>query len=305
MKTLKLTLVSLLITLTAALPALAVPRVFVSGLGNDANPGSLTSPKRSFASALTVTDAGGEIVVLDSAGYGPVTVNKAVSIISPAGVYAGITVTSGDGITVSAGASDKVILRGLTINGAGGGRFGINITAAGAVHIESCVVSGMSGGTGIVSNLPSTSPLRIFINDTIVRENISYGIYLVADSGSLIKASIDRCRVEGNGAGILNGTGTQGTFHDSVIAENFSNGVFGSGAGSIANVETCVVSHNGGDGISLAAFGTVRVSNSIVTDNDSFGFRTSGGAFESRGNNTVRGNAGGDTSGAITVIPGT
>src|SRR5438876_3712916 len=89
------------------LPALAVPRVFVSGLGNDANPGSLTSPKRSFGSALTVTDAGGEIIVLDSAGYGPVTINKSVSIIAPPGVYAGVTVTSGNGITVAAGSSDQ------------------------------------------------------------------------------------------------------------------------------------------------------------------------------------------------------
>src|SRR5207302_10677152 len=117
MKTSKSLLIYLFITLAAALPAAAVPRVFVSGLGNDANPGSLTSPKRSFTSALTVTDAGGEIIVLDSAGYGPVTINKSVSIISPTGVYAGITVTSGNGVTVSAGASDVVILRGLTING--------------------------------------------------------------------------------------------------------------------------------------------------------------------------------------------
>src|SRR5438477_7651459 len=120
MKTIKLTLTSLLITLAAALPALATPRTFVSGLGNDANPGSLTSPKRSFGSALTVTDPGGEIIVLDSAGYGPVTVTKSVRIVCPTGVYAGITVTSGDGIAVSAGASDTVVLRGLTINSAGG-----------------------------------------------------------------------------------------------------------------------------------------------------------------------------------------
>src|SRR5207302_6412654 len=117
METSKSFLISLLITLAATLPALAVPRVFVSGHGSDSNPGSITSPKRSFASALTVTDAGGEIIVLDSAGYGPVTIGQSVSINSPTGVYAGITVTSGNGVTVSAGASDVVILRGLTING--------------------------------------------------------------------------------------------------------------------------------------------------------------------------------------------
>src|SRR5207302_1925340 len=185
-------------------------------------------------------------------GYGPVTINKAVSIISPLGVYAGVTVPSGDGITVSAGSNDKVILRGLTINGAGG-RFGINITAAGAVHIENCVVSGMSA-TGIASNLPSTSPLWVFLKDTVVRENTSYGIYLVAASGGLTKASIDRCRIEGNGGAILIGAGMHATIRDSVIAENFG-GVFGAGSGSIANVETCVVSHNGGNGIAVGAFG--------------------------------------------------
>src|SRR6266446_6939880 len=105
MKTFKVILASLLIALAAALPALANPRTFVSGLGSDSNPGTLASPKRTFASALTVTDAGGEIVVLDAAGYGPVTINKSVSIISPPGVYAGINVpdANSDGITVNAG----------------------------------------------------------------------------------------------------------------------------------------------------------------------------------------------------------
>src|SRR2546425_807205 len=106
MKTSKLILSSVLFTLIITLPAAAAPRTFVSGLGNDANPGSITSPKRTFASALTATDAGGEIIVLDSAGYGPVAISQSVSIISPLGVYAGVTVTSGNGIDVSIGSSN-------------------------------------------------------------------------------------------------------------------------------------------------------------------------------------------------------
>src|SRR5205823_723705 len=158
------------------LPAAAVPRVFVSGLGNDANPGSLTSPKRSFTSALTVTDAGGEIIVLDSAGYGPVTINKSVSIICPTGVYAGVTVTSAgsaSGITISAGANDVVILRGLTINNAGG-FYGIVGSTAGMVHVESCVISGFGvvGGAGIAWNAAG----QLFVKDTVCRENFD-GIY--------------------------------------------------------------------------------------------------------------------------------
>ena len=54
-------------------------------------------------------------------GTAPFTITKAISIIAPPGVYAGLSPTAGqDGVTVTAGVSDKVVLRGLTINGQGG-----------------------------------------------------------------------------------------------------------------------------------------------------------------------------------------
>jgi hypothetical protein len=67
---------------------------------------------------------GGEIFVLNSADYGPVTINKAVSITSE-GAAARILATSGAAITMSPGASDFVKLRGLTIDGANSGAVGI------------------------------------------------------------------------------------------------------------------------------------------------------------------------------------
>src|SRR5262249_54412423 len=69
-------------------------RTFVSGQGSDSNPCSLAAPCRSFAGALAQTNAGGEITVLDSAGYGTVTINKSVTITNPGGVEAGVTTTS-------------------------------------------------------------------------------------------------------------------------------------------------------------------------------------------------------------------
>src|SRR5215475_8931779 len=96
-------------------------RTFVSGSGSDANPCSLSAPCRSFAGALAQTNAGGEIAVLDTAGYGAVTITQSVSIVNEEGVEAGVTVTSGDGITISAGSGDVVNLRGLTLVGATGG----------------------------------------------------------------------------------------------------------------------------------------------------------------------------------------
>src|SRR4029077_7216059 len=79
--------------------AMAAQRAFVSGLGSDANPCSITLPCRSFAVALAQTNDAGEIVVLDSAGYGPFTIGQSVKITTPTGVYAGIS-ASGDGITI-------------------------------------------------------------------------------------------------------------------------------------------------------------------------------------------------------------
>src|SRR6266568_4863825 len=96
-------------------------RTFVSAAGgNDANPCTLTLPCRNFQAAIAQTASGGEVIVLDSGGYGTVTISQAVSLIAPPGVYAGISVFSGAGITVSAGASDVVVIRGLTLNGLGG-----------------------------------------------------------------------------------------------------------------------------------------------------------------------------------------
>ena len=69
--------------------------------------------------------------------------------------------------------------------------------------------------------------------------------------------------------------------------------------------EECVSSNNGyGFAVILSGgAATIRVSHSTATNNTSNGFvQSSTGVFESLGNNLVRGNTGGDTSGTITVI---
>src|SRR6185369_15949081 len=52
-------------------------RTFVASYGVSANTGfncSIAKPCRAFNEAITVTNLGGEVIVLDSAGYGPVTI---------------------------------------------------------------------------------------------------------------------------------------------------------------------------------------------------------------------------------------
>src|SRR5579883_1735144 len=102
-------------------------RTWVSGVGDDANPCSRTAPCKTFAGAISKTAAGGEIDALDPGGYGAVTITKAITIDGGGGQVASVLVAGTNGIVVSAGASDVVILRNLRINGiSGSGNGGIN-----------------------------------------------------------------------------------------------------------------------------------------------------------------------------------
>src|SRR5262249_30217585 len=119
----------------AILPAQAQPaRVFLSAHGSDANSCSFAAPCRTFQHGHDVVAAGGEIDVLDPAGYGTVTIIKSISIQGHG--FAGITTGSGTAITINAGASDKINLRGLLIDGLGTGDTGITFSAGGSLNLQ-------------------------------------------------------------------------------------------------------------------------------------------------------------------------
>src|ERR1017187_5798420 len=136
MRTLRLCLALSLVALfiAAASPALA-NGVFVSQRsGNDANScDNILTPCQTFAGAVLQLNPGGEAIVLDSGGYGPVTITQSLTIEAPPGVLAFIHPPSGTAITVNAGASGGVILRGLTLNGGSGN--GITISSVGKVYV--------------------------------------------------------------------------------------------------------------------------------------------------------------------------
>src|SRR5437879_6872750 len=124
-------------------------RSAVSLSGNDAASCTVPDPCRTFDVAISKTNTGGEVIVLSSAGYGPFTVTKSISIISPPAYHAALAPTSGDAITVNVDGA-TIVLRGLTLNGSLGGVNGITFTGAATasgtrVYVENCVISGFSG----------------------------------------------------------------------------------------------------------------------------------------------------------------
>src|SRR5579871_5640358 len=105
--------------LLIAAPANAqATRTWVSGVGDDANPCSRTAPCKTFAGAISKTQAAGEINVLDPGGFGAVTITKSITIRSDH-IEAGVLVSGTNGIVVAAGATDSVVLEGLDIDGIG------------------------------------------------------------------------------------------------------------------------------------------------------------------------------------------
>src|SRR5258708_5385658 len=93
-------------------------RTFVSGVGDDANPQcSRTAPCKTFNGALAKTNPGGEIDVLDTGGFGPAFINKAITIDGSGVLASSLAVSTVTGVTVNAGANDVVILRHLLITG--------------------------------------------------------------------------------------------------------------------------------------------------------------------------------------------
>src|SRR5674476_3225 len=116
----------LLVPLFASAPAHAqATRTWVSGVGDDANPCSRTAPCKTFAGAISKTAPAGEINVLDPGGFGAVTITKSITIRSDH-IEAGVLVSGTNAIIVAAGATDRVILEGLDIEGLGSGINGVS-----------------------------------------------------------------------------------------------------------------------------------------------------------------------------------
>jgi hypothetical protein len=286
---------SLFIILSASAASGQAQRTFVArtGIGNDSNPCTLQAPCRTFTQAISQTSPGGEVVVLNSAGYGAVSITKAISLISPPGVYAGISVFSGDGIDINAGASDVVTLRGLTINNQGTFGSGIAFNGGGTLHVENCVTNGFTAGFGISFNAAGI----LSVKDSIARGNFS-GIVVQPAAGAAL-ADLEGVRLEGNAAaGLVAGGGagtTKVTVRNSFAAGNNTGFATVPGNGPIElNIESCISSNNSSGGI--AAFANngetviVRVSSSTVTNNN-IGLSASNPAvLLSRVNNTVEGN---------------
>jgi hypothetical protein len=285
-------------------------RTWVSGVGDDANPGSRTAPCKTFAGAISKTDPGGEIDVVDPGGFGALTITKALTI-DGAGTFASVLASGTSGITVAAGPGDVVTLRNLSINGLGAsGLDGIHFVSGAALHLESCVIFNF-GRKGVF--FEPTGGSRLFIKDCILRNNadpVNGGALLVSpQGGGSAVVSVDATRMEGNLFAIVATDGSTVAVRNSVAVSNANAGFVVSsvsGGPVVMNLEQCLVIESNAtvNSAGVAASGAqavIRISNVMVVSNRLGLFVSAGGSIISFGNNRIAGNG---TDGAPTLTPG-
>jgi hypothetical protein len=261
-------------------------RSFVSQEGSDSNNCSITAPCKTFAGAVTQTNAGGEIVVLNSGGYGAVTITKSITI-SSIGVEGAITTHSaGAGITISAGPSDTVRIRDLTLIGGGVGTVGILVNSAQSVLIQNCSITGFTGDG--VSYLPSSGPSNLNIIGMTVADNGGNGITIEPGGGSGVTAYITDVGAWGNSIGVLVSGNVHATV--SVGASNNGTGIEATGASAVVMVTGARASNNTGSGVLSDSNATMYVDR-LQASGNALGWQvTNSGIMKSYGDNEINGN---------------
>jgi hypothetical protein len=281
-------------------------RTWVSATsGSDSNQCTRASPCLTFAAALALTPAGGEIDVLDPGDFGPVTITKAISIYGDAAGVAGTVPSSGtSGIVISAGSSDVIKLHGLSFDGANGsGTSGVVFLSGARLNISQCVFQGFTtSGMTLSPGTGSATKTLLDVQETTILNNAT-GILIQPTGGITANVRLRRLRIDNNtGEGLrVDGTGGSGAINaaiaDSTASHNAGNGIDAvSGPGNaIVDVMRVVAAANGSAGIqsnqSSGGSASVTVGSSVLYAN-AVGIQATGGAgLLSYGNNQVTGNA--------------
>jgi hypothetical protein len=194
----------------ALLPLAAAPshaqatRTYVSGVGDDVNPCSRTAPCKTFAGAISKTAAGGYINVLDSGGYGAVTITKPITI-DGTGANASILNSSTNGVIINLNDATPgdVVLRNLDISGPTGevcpatsGNVGVRVLKARSVTLDDISFTGQK--TAIETPLTNASSdiyVDVSISNVHIAANCEFGINLNPAAGKQVRASISRSTI--------------------------------------------------------------------------------------------------------------
>jgi hypothetical protein len=225
-------------------------RSFVATTGDDTNACSANAYCRTFGRAFAVTNSGGEIVVVNSGGYGSFSITQPVTI-TALGIDASITVTSNNAIGINT--SGDVTITGLNLFGGGTGNDGILVQGVGNLRLfnvqiqnfsNDCIEFDASGG-------------NLAINDSQLND-CAVGLYQNAGNAYVRNTKFNN----NNGAG-AESVSAHMTIVDS--SAQYNNVGFAAFGGTVSLQNDRIVFN--GDGISVAFGGTLDFANCLIAGN--------------------------------------
>jgi hypothetical protein len=290
-------------------------RTWVSGVGDDANPCSRTAPCKTFAGAISKTALGGEINCIDPGGFGAVTITKSITI-DCEGTFGSILAAATNGVNVNDSLSAtpgqaKVILRNISINGAGTGLVGINFTSGNSLEVRNVKIFGFNAGNAQGLRFVPAAAAQLAVFDSEISYNgtgaAGAGMFIDPAAASALvtlqrvqlNKNFEGFRASGSGAGVI-----FANIQDSVASMNGTHGFNAlGGSGVTVSIQRSSSNTNGADGIRADGAGAnVFIGSSMVTQNTTGFNQVNGGVIKSYGNNAVDSNT---SPGAATppVVP--
>ena len=239
-------------------------RSWVSGTGSDSNGCSRSAPCKTFAHALAVTNASGEIDAIDPADYGPITIDRSITIDGGFGLatingYVGVCNGNLLNVAICVG-GQNVTLRNLSINGNStssnlpGNTWGIVGTGS-VLHIENVVVvASYNVGITVVSG-------KADIKNTVVRDCTGDGIDLLSGT----TAVLDNVEVSGSAGFFAIASSGNTTIRNSSVVRNNWGVITAAGTVTLDNV---LVAFNKNVGVGTSSSpATMQLSNVTITGN--------------------------------------
>jgi hypothetical protein len=266
-----------------AVPAHAAQTAYVAAT-SAVSPGAgcpATAPCLTIADALTAANAGGEVIILDSATY---TESNSITktVVLTAANRPVIVAPAGSSAFNLATANVTLSLSGVIVDGQGasGTASGINVTNGRNLFISDCSIRNF-GGAGVVAGIyvkpPSGVNINVFVTGSSVSGN-TFGLVLDGTAGGTMRASM---------------TG-------SLVSVNTNNGLTASTSGSgnaVFLLHHVRVQGNGFGVVGAGSGAGFLVDDSRIFGNN-VGIQASGGAAVlSYGNNNLNANT---TDGAFT-----
>ena len=303
----KLVLPALLSIGIATIANAQASRTWVSGVGDDVNPCSRTAPCKTWAGAISKTAPGGEIDALDPAGYGAVTITKAI-ILDGTGDFASTLVSGTNGIVVQAGPSDSVILRRISINGIGSGINGVRFLSGKSLSVDGCIIDGFTT-RGVDASPSGGAGTNVFlaVRDTFITNTGQEGIGISPAAGTVtVVANIDHVRQNLGGSAGLNAVNNcKVSVQDSDFGQNStSSGITAQQSTVQVNVADTMLT-NSSIGIFSGLGGNspvVRITRCTITGNTAQGLQINApGTVIGFGTNMIEGNAGGAAGNTVTA----